>query len=159
LLYPIMKSITVWKAAGCLHNCGWQGGKHSHTSHPHHLVIQHVLCKHGSHTPVSSASVLPAWWAYTCCCFPSMVAKHLLFQQVLGQPSEKLIPVQIKKGRTRVQKQLQFFEGVFVLPSSCPMVRVEGGVALADATSARFRCSPTPGASSARVDFVCRHGA
>ena len=33
---------------------------YGHTTHPHHLLIQRVLFKHGCHTPVVSASALPS---------------------------------------------------------------------------------------------------
>ena len=53
---------------------------------PRHMLIQQVLCKHGCHTPAVLASVLPAWWPYSCCfSSASMVAEHLLFQQVFRQ--------------------------------------------------------------------------
>jgi hypothetical protein len=79
-------------AEGCLHNCRWEGGKHGYTAHPQHLLIQEVLYKHGSHTPVVShtrvvsASVLPALWPYACNDSASMVVEHLLSQQVFSKP-------------------------------------------------------------------------
>jgi hypothetical protein len=35
-----------------------QAAKHRHTAHPHHLLIQPMLCKHGCHTPAVSAAVV-----------------------------------------------------------------------------------------------------
>ena len=36
-------STGVEETGGRLHNCGWAGGKHSHTTHPQYLLIQQVL--------------------------------------------------------------------------------------------------------------------
>ena len=41
-----------------LDNCGWEGGKHGHTTHPHQLLIQQVFCKHDCHTPAVAVGIV-----------------------------------------------------------------------------------------------------